>query len=185
MPHIVKEIVYDGAQERIDRLGLGGLLEEVRTILTKFDLRVREEKDANGGAALRKLLDSRFEQVPGWEGKKSGDIDWTKCRSIDGVRVCVGVEVQVSARSDMIAVDIIHLGAAIRRGGIDVGVLIVPSDYLSRFLTDRGPSIGAAERHMQAARADDLPLLLIALEHDGPGKPLAKQEKRSRKARSV
>jgi hypothetical protein len=31
------------------------------------------------------------------------------------------------------------------------------------------------------ARADDLPLVLIALEHDGPGEPLAKQAKRQQK----
>lgn len=183
MPRIVKELAYDGAQERITRLGLGSLLEEVRTILTGFDLRVKEEKDANGGAALRKMIDARFEQMSDWEGRKTGDIDWTKCRSINGVQVCLGIELQLSARSDMIAVDIIHLGTALRKGKIDVGILVVPSDRLSRFLTDRAPSISAAERHRQAARADDLPLLLIALEHDGPGTPLAKQEKKPRQVR--
>lgn len=67
MPRIVKELAYDGAQERITRLGLGSLLEEVRTILTGCDLRVKEEKDANGGAALRKMIDARFEQMSDWE----------------------------------------------------------------------------------------------------------------------
>lgn len=37
-----------------------------------------------------------------------------------------------------------------------------------------------AKRHVREARADDLPLVLLALEHDGPGPVLAKQAKRSR-----
>jgi hypothetical protein len=36
-----------------------------------------------------------------------------------------------------------------------------------------------AKRHVREARADDLPLLLIAVEHDGPGPALAKQAKRN------
>lgn len=38
-----------------------------------------------------------------------------------------------------------------------------------------------AKRHMREARAEDLPLVLIALEHDGPGPALKKQAKRERK----
>jgi hypothetical protein len=76
--------------------------------------------------------------------------------------------------------DIIHLRKSIVQGEIDVGVLVVPSDHLAEFLTDRGPSRADAERHIDEARAEDLPLILIALEHDGPGPPLAKQAKRMR-----
>jgi hypothetical protein len=39
--------------------------------------------------------------------------------------------------------------------------------------------MAGARRHVREARADNLPLLLIALEHDGPGPALAKQAKRS------
>ena len=67
---------------------------------------------------------------------------------------------------------------AITDGKIDVAVLVVPSDRLGVFLTDRGPKMADAKRHVREARADDLPLLLIALEHDGPGPALAKQAKR-------
>lgn len=183
MPHITEEQPYDGVQERIVRLGLGSLLNEVRTLLTSFDLRVKEEKDANGGAAVRRMIDARFAQYQGWKIKKAGDVDWIKCHSIDGAQVCLGVEVQFSARSDLLVMDIIHLRKALIAGKIDAGILVVPSDRLSVFLTDRGPSISDAKRHVREARAEDLPLLLIALEHDGPGEPLAKQEKRARKAR--
>jgi hypothetical protein len=93
--------------------------------------------------------------------------------------VCVGVEIQFSARSDLVVIDIIHLRQALTAGEIDVGILVLPTNRLSTFLTDRGPSIATAKRHVLAACAEDLPLLLIALEHDGPGPPLAKQGKRS------
>lgn len=183
MPRIAEEQPYDGVQKRIARLGLSSLLDEVRTILTNFDLRVREEKDANGGAAVRRMIDARFEQHQSWKIKKVGAVDWTKCQSINGTQVCLGVEVQFSARSDLLVMDIIHLRKALTEGKIDAGILVVPSDRLSVFLTDRGPSISDAKRHVREARAEDLPLLLIALEHAGPGAPLAKQEKKPRKVR--
>jgi len=74
-----------------------------------------------------------------------------------------------------------NLRTAIENGQIDVGVLVVPSDRPGIFLTDRGPRMADAKRHVRAARADDLPIVLIALEHDGPGPALAKQAKQSRK----
>lgn len=132
MPRIVEEVYYDGARERIERLGLGPLLEEVKSAISGFPLLVREEKDSNGGAAVRKLLDARFSAVGGWTRKVTGDIDWIKCHSTNGTKVCIGVEVQVSARSDLLVVDMIHLTAAFRDGRLDIGVIIVPSDKLSR-----------------------------------------------------
>jgi len=139
---------------------------------------VKEEVDANGGAAVRKLLDGRFAAAGGWAKKTAGDIDWIKCHHVNGTSVCVGVEVQVSARSDLLVMDMIHLTAAFRDGRLDIGVVIVPSDRLSRFLTDRGPCISDAKRHAKAARLEDSPLILLAMEHDGPGESLAKQFKR-------
>lgn len=49
--------------------------------------------------------------------------------------------------------------------------------------TDRGSRMADAKKHVRAARADDLPILLIAIEHDGAGPALAKQAKRARKKR--
>ena len=74
--------------------------------------------------------------------------------------------------------DIIHLRAALVGGAIDAGGLVVPSDALGGFLTDRGPCMSDARRHVTASRADDLPLLLIELTHDGAGNPLPKRAKR-------
>jgi len=58
--------------------------------------------------------------VGDWTNQASGDVDWIKCRIVDGVRVCVGVEVQVSARSDLIFRDIVHFQKQMREGEIDV-----------------------------------------------------------------
>jgi hypothetical protein len=181
MPRIVEEIHYDGARERVERLGLTPLLNEIKAIITGFKLLVQEKADSNGGAAVRKLLDAGFGQSGGWTQKVSGDIDWTKCKVVNGTSVCIGVEVQVSARSDLLVVDMIHLTAAFREGRLDAGVVIVPSDRLSKFLTDRGPCISDAKKHAKAARLEDSPLILLAIEHDGPGPPLAKQLKRPSK----
>jgi hypothetical protein len=178
MPKITEELFCNGAEERIRRLGMMRLLEDIRVIVTGFRLRVKEEKDANGGAAVRKLIDARFERTPGWIKRQTGGVDWTKCEVINGTRVCIGVEVQFSARSDLLAIDIHHLRKVIVDGSIDVGVLVVPNDRLGAFLTDRGPKMSDARRHVEEARAQDLPLVLIAVQHDGPGPPLAKQAKK-------
>ena len=66
--------------------------------MTGFQLLVEERRDANGGAFVRKLLDDRFDQTGGWSKKVTGDVDWTKCQIVNGTRVCVGVELQISGR---------------------------------------------------------------------------------------
>jgi hypothetical protein len=178
VPRITEEKAYDGALERIKRLGLTPLVDEVRGILEGFTLLVKEEKDANGGAVVRKQVDARFQRADGWKKKQTGAVDWTKCKVINGTRVCVGVEIQFSARSDLIVVDLIHLRKALVDGDIDLAILVVPADRLGRFLTDRGPRMSDAKRHVREARVEDLPLMLIAVEHDGPGPALAKQFKK-------
>src|SRR5579863_3126126 len=166
MPQIVEEVYFVGTKERIGRLGLAPLVSEIRSALTGFQLLVREKKDSNGGAAVRKLIDRQFDKLGGWTKKVSGDIDWIKCKTINGTRVCIGVEVQVSD-SDLLVMDMIHLHSAFGDGRIDVGLVIVPSDKLSKFLTDRGPSMSDAKRHAKAARLEDSSLVLLGIEHDG------------------
>ncbi|MBA3976058.1 MAG: hypothetical protein C0504_17770 [Candidatus Solibacter sp.] len=179
MPKIVEEIYYDGAKARVERLGLSPLVDEIKSAVTGFTLTVKEETDANGGAAVRKLIDAQFSSLGGWTKKTVGDIDWTKCKQVNGTRVCVGVEVQVSARSDLLVIDMIHLTAAFREGRLDAGVVIVPSDRLGKFLTDRGPCMSDAKKHANTARLEDSPLILFAIEHDSAGPALAKQQKAS------
>lgn len=177
MPKI-EETPYSGFEARTKRLGLGGLVDEVRDVLSDFKLELLEERDSNGGAVLREIIDARFEAKGGWKKNVAGDVDWLKCKVVNGTSVCLGVEVQVSARSDLIARDVHHLRDAVDDGRIDIAILVVPSDKTSVFLTDRGPFLSDAKKHIKGARATDLPLLLISLSHDGPGPALAKRYKR-------
>ena len=181
MPKITDEVPFGGALERIVRLDLSPLYDEVKAVIEGFPLLVKEEKNANGGKAVRVMLDAQFgaRQSTGWLKRQTGAVDWTKCRVVNSTKVCLGVEVQVSARSDLIIIDLIHLRLALTSGGIDVGILIVPNDKLGPFLTDRGPKLADARRMIREARVEDLPIILLGLEHDGPGPALAKQAKRA------
>jgi hypothetical protein len=185
VPKITDEVPFGGAVEKIARLGLTPLHEELRAILTGFQLLVLEERDANGGAAVRKMIDAEFEArvSTGWKKAQTGAVDWTKCRVINGTSLCVGIEIQVSARSDLLIIDLVHLRRDLTGGLIDVGFLVVPNDRLGPFLTDRGPRLADARRMVREARVEDLPIILVGIEHDGPGPFLAKQAKTPRPVR--
>ncbi len=128
--NIVEQRFYNGAQERIQRLGID-MFEEIIELLEGQELYLLEEKNANGGAVVRELIDAQFEWAGDWEKTQTGDIDWRKCLGFNGREVCIGVEVQVSSRSDLVVIDILHLRNAIEDGSIDVGVIIVPSDTMA------------------------------------------------------
>ncbi len=182
MPRIAEEVVYNGAKDRAERLGLTPLLDEVRALLTNFTLLVKEETDANGAKRVREFIDNQFNAVQGWTKGKQGEIDWRKCIKKDGAELCIGVEIQVSGRSDSgLVMDVIHLRKEIVNGKIDLGIIVAPTDQLSDYLTDRAPSISSAKMHVEEAKAQDQPLILFSLVHDGAGPPLPKQAKRSRK----
>ena len=53
----------------------------------------------------------------------------------------------------------------------------MPSDRLASFLTDRVEGIAQARKYVRAMGAEDLPILVIAIEHDGEGVALLKQPK--------
>jgi hypothetical protein len=181
MPKIVQDKSFDGAEERARRLGLTPLLAEITDILTNFELLVEEKRDSNGGAAIRHIVDERFRRSQGWANKSSGGVDWTKCHAVNGTQVCIGVEIQLSARSDLLIIDVAHLRDDIISGQIDVGVIVVPSDRLAVYLTDRVARFADAVRAVERARAEDLPLIILGLEHDASGPPLAKQKTRQGK----
>ncbi len=178
MPKIVHEEYYDGSQEKIARLGLSPLIEEIKAALRSFQLEIKKEKQINGSGTLRTMIDAALRDVGDWTNKTSGDVDWINCRVIDGARVCVGVEVQVSARSDLIFRDVVHFQRQLRKGHIDICVEIVPSDELSPYLTDRTPCFSDGVRIIKDEMRvhDDLPIVLMAIEHDGfSGVPLGKK----------
>lgn len=171
---------YDGAKPRIGRLGLTPLIDEVKQVLERCRVLLLEKKHGNGGAVIRKMLDKGFESRTGWKKISSGGVDWVKCKAVNGTSVCVGVEIQVSARSDLVIRDIIHLRNSLTLGVIDVGILVVPGAKLSLYLVDRAPTLRETKRVIEEdARVTDLPLLLMAVEHDGVGPALPKQKRRS------
>ena len=181
MPKIAEKKYYNGARGRIERLGLQPLWKEITIAVTGFDLRVMEERNANGGAALREMIDSRINELGGWDPQQTGGVDWTKCLIINGTKVCLGVEIQMSGRSDLLVVDVAHLREEITAGNIDAGVIVVPSDELGHYLTDRAPRFSDAIVAVERARAEDMPLAILAIHHDGPGDALPK--KRTRQGR--
>ncbi|MBI3281148.1 MAG: hypothetical protein HYZ57_15040 [Acidobacteria bacterium] len=124
---------------------------------------------------MRQLIDAAFQHDGTWECKKAGDIDWRKCKHLNGTEVCLGVEVQISARDELLYKDILHLRTRIVQGDIDVGIIVVPSDRLQSYLRDRTPSASYARRVIKETDADRLPIVLVEIEHDGPGPALQKR----------
>lgn len=178
MPKITDEVSFGGALEKISRLGLGPLYQELQNIIKGFPLLILEEKTrkgANSAGEVRVLFDAAFNTAGDWKGIKSGGIDWSKCKIVNGTRVCIGVEVQMSGRSDSgIIMDLHHLREAITGGLIDVGVLVVPNARMASFLTDRTPQLKDVERHIRHG-FELFPLLILAVQHDGSGPALPKR----------
>ena len=170
MPRISQRIDYNGFQNKVSRLGLTYLVEEAEHSVISFMLNVLEVKHANGTRGIRQIIDANFETTGDWTKVTSGGIDWTKSNLQSAT---LGVEVQVSGRSDMLAVDVMHLRDSLVDGRIDVGLIIVPDDGLSRFLTDRTPNLSTAVKHVEH-RAKDLPIRIVAFVHDGVGEALSK-----------
>jgi hypothetical protein len=170
VPSITETLDYNGFQTKTKRLGLDPTIAEAASTLTSFSLLVEEKRHANGTRDIRGTIDAAFQAIGGWTKIASGGIDWTK-KNTQGATV--GVEVQVSGRSDMLAVDIMHLAEKLIDGSIDAGVIIVPDNVLSRFLTDRTPNLATAIKHVEH-RAKNLPIRILAFRHDGIGPALVK-----------
>lgn len=177
MPKIVDEQAFDGAENLIERLGLDELIADVRTIVTGFQLLIEEKRDANSAGAIRAMIDDRFKNADGWVQKKSGGVDWIKRQAINcrPRHICIGVEVQVSGRSDLIAVDLLHLRSQLLQGEMDLAVLVVPSDKLGGYITDRVATLSQATRHIRAGHYEEMPFVMMAIEHDGPGPKIKKK----------
>ena len=170
MPHITERRSYNGFEPRVQRLGLQPLLDEVEVAITGFRLLIEETRHANGTKSIRETIDGRFHLLGGWTKLVSGGVDWTKVDSADRT---MGVEVQVSGRSDLLAVDVLHLHTQLSGGHLDAGVIVVPDNTLSPFLTDRTPNLRTAIRHVES-RAPDMPVQIIAFRHDGIGPAIPK-----------
>ena len=170
---------YDGAREKVCRLGLADLFFELQQILLETRIEILEEVQANGAAVIREALDARFESGSDWVKTAAGGVDWVKRIRYNNTLIArLGVEIQVSARSDLLIRDIVHLRNSLQEGEIDVGVIVVPGDRFQTFLTDRTPSLRDAVRYIEEEfkEAMTFPIAVIAVEHDGLGQALPKKK---------
>ncbi len=100
---ITKVRYYDGAKDKICRLGLADLFLELQQIIFDTTILLLENKQANGAAVIREALDKSFENVGEWQKQTTGGVDWIKRIHYNySVLARLGVEVQVSARSDFL-----------------------------------------------------------------------------------
>jgi hypothetical protein len=175
---ITKITYYGGARQKICRLGLADLFLELQEIILSTPIVLEETAKANGAAGIREALDKTFGAGHDWIGIKSGGIDWIKrVRYNQTFLARLGVEIQVSARSDLLIRDVVHLRNSLQQADIDVGVIVVPDDRMQKFLTDRTPSFSDAVRYIEVEfkEATTFPIVIIGIEHDGIGKAIPKK----------
>lgn len=173
---------YSGSIERITKLGLSTLFLETQGIFLNTKVFLKESKDANGAAEVRKMVDEKFIEAGDWEKSVTGDVDWVKKFRYNRTLIAsIGVEVQFSSRSDLLVRDLVHIRNAIQQGYIEVGVIVVPSDKMQNYLPDRTPCFKDAIRIFETEfpEAQKFPIVLMAVEHDGEGSALAKQKRKS------
>lgn len=170
---------YDGAREKVCRLGLAHLFLELQQIIFSTPVLLVPKRKANGAAVVRERIDEQFRAVGNWENTASGGVDWIKrIRYNDTVLVRMGVEIQVSSRSDLLIRDIVHLRNSLQEGIIDIGVIVVPDELMQIYLTDRTPSYRDAVRYIEQEfkEATTFPIAIVAIEHDGTSNtPLPKR----------
>lgn len=58
---------YSGSIERITKLGLSTLFLETQGIFLNTKVFLKESKDANGAAEVRKMVDEKFIEAGDWE----------------------------------------------------------------------------------------------------------------------
>lgn len=119
---------------------------------------------------VRELIDQSFLDCADWEQTKSGGIDWVKrIRYNDSILSRIGVEIQVSGRSDLLSRDIVHIRNELQDDKIDTGVIVVPSDDFAFYLTDRIATFSYAKKYIEEElrEAKRFPICLMAIEHDG------------------
>ncbi|MDT8391992.1 MAG: hypothetical protein RRC34_15940 [Lentisphaeria bacterium] len=143
---------------------------ELQELLINTEVRVLDKKQANGAGVVREMIDAKFGEYADWIQSKSGDIDWVKRFRYNQTIVSrIGVEIQVSGRSDLLARDIVHIRNNLQDSNIDVGIIVVPSDDFEYRLTDRVANFSYALRYVEEElrEAQSYPIILVAVEHDG------------------
>jgi hypothetical protein len=173
---------YDGARDKICRLGLTESFLEIEEALLETNISLEETRKANDSGVVRGALDAALGKNEGWTQIKAGGIDWCKHRRYNVNFISkVGVEIQVSARSDLLIRDVVHLRNSLQNAEIDVGVIVVPSNRMQKFLPDRTPSFRDAVRYIEQEfkEATTFPIVVIAVEHDAAGVALVKRKRKN------
>ena len=163
-------IQYGKARRAIERLGLNPLLAQLLESIKKCKVLIRKEKEGNGAGEIADKLVGTLRKLKGWrEGKTSeGEPDFIACIEHNAAQVCLGVEIQISARSVQVYQDVVHLRTAIRDRKIDVGVIVINSDEFAYYLPSRVANLREAQRYIEETiDPRDLPLLVIPIKHDG------------------
>ena len=171
---------YGGAREKVCRLGLADLFFELMQIIFETRIEIVEKREVNGAAVVREALDRGFAAGKDWVKITSGGIDWVKrIRYNQTFLARLGVEIQVSSRSDLLIRDIVHLRNSLQESHIDAGVIVVPSERFQTFLPSRTPSFRDAMRYIEQEfkEAMTFPIIIMAVEHDDIGLvPLPKKK---------
>ncbi len=183
MSGIVK--TFNGTVRKVNRLGLGGVLEELRRFVGQFSPLNGEMIYVDPGKMIGESLQG-FLSRAGWTRHRAGRGYWKKSLTIDGVEVSLGTRVQLNRRKglnarDAMTVEVVGLANRITSGAIDVGALVVAEDRLAMRLGRRVPSFSEAVEAVERCGTTDLPLIILALEHDGPGPALPKKRTRQGK----
>lgn len=152
MARILDQVYYGGARERVERLGLAPLLSEIVAVIESIPIFVPDKNNGTDRSTIRELIDAEFVAAGGWSKRGCAGLGWTKSKVVNATRLCIGAEVQFAPRNDLILVEMIRLNKAFIEGRIDVGVLLLPSSRL-----------GPAGRHVDAARLQDSPLIVMAI----------------------
>lgn len=119
-------------------------------ILLSTEVLILAEKQANGAGRVREMIDAQFKASDDWVQSRTGDIDWTKRLRYNQTIVSrIGVEIQVSGRSDLLARDIVHIRNNLQDSHIDVGVIVVPTDQFEFYMTDRVANFSYAVRYVE------------------------------------
>lgn len=159
---------YDGFDQVLKRFHLQPHWKDMIGFLEAIPLKVMDRRNENGAAALRAMIDKAFENRNGWSIIKQGGIDWIKTIKNGKMELKLGIEIQVSSRSDLIAVDLMHLNQGFKEGSLDAGAILVPSNDLASRLVDRAPNLRETMRHFDLFTAiKDRPVALLTIEQDG------------------
>lgn len=153
---------------------------ELEDLLLNTGIYIKYEKNANSAGHVREQIDKGFDQAGGWTKNTSGDIDWIKkIRYNDSLIARMGVEIQVSSRSELLFKDILHIRNRIQDGYIDAAAVVVPDNEFAYYLTDRIPNFSYALQVFEeyAKEAKDQPIVLIGIGQDGSSEAVLPKKK--------